>query len=80
MLNLVQCHLYIYITNNKGPDTEPCGTPLKTLQGVEVHPHTQHSVFVHSEKMRSSLVRHLLCHNDSTLTINDDGGLYQKPY
>jgi len=34
MLGLVKYHLYIY---QKQSSTEPCGTPLKTLQGVEVH-------------------------------------------
>ena len=28
----------MYVKNSRGPSTEPCGTPLKTSQGVEVQP------------------------------------------
>ena len=28
----------MYVKISRGPSTEPCGTPLKTSQGVEVQP------------------------------------------
>ena len=54
--------IYIYIKNNKGPNTDPCGTPLKTYFLIETSPSTTTRCLLQSAIVLSSRICHPLFH------------------
>ena len=58
LLVILSSKSLIYIKNNKGPNTDPCGTPLKTSSLISLYL-LQHVVFCQSPIVLSSQ----LCHS-----------------
>ena len=78
LLVILSSKSLIYIKNNKGPNTDPCGTPSKLISSLKLLHVLQHATFCQSAIVLSSQLCHPRYHGLLISVVIFDVALCQR--